>query len=372
MKIRNRIKGCGSVFINRIGVHFFPARKMQHISIEEAEKILSKHSLDPGSSPLWENKSWPLEYDLSIIVPVYNVEKYLDKCMQSVLNQRTTYRYQVIAVNDGSEDRSGALLDKYRDYEQLTVLTQKNRGLSGARNTGLRSARGRYIMFVDSDDYLAETAIQSLMDTAYRLDADIVQGGYYDIEGDSETVLGSIQYKDNDSVPPNGCVTGMAWGKVYKARLFENVCFPEGYWFEDTIVTGILTHLSTTIATVSNMVYFYRRNNAGITRTSTGKPKSIDTFYVQRCVLNARSQLGMHTDKAFYEHLLKMVVLCYKRTQREPEVVKKSMFIMLKDMLESARGTNDFAVSKQYQNLEKAIIRGEYGKYCVLCKFGLG
>ncbi len=370
MKISNKIKSGLAMFINKLGVHFIPSKKIQCFSIEEAERILTEHSLDCGLSPLWKKKIQSPEYDLSIIVPVYNVEKYLDKCMQSILNQKTTYQYQVIAIDDGSTDHSATLLNKYSMHSHVTIFTQANRGLSGARNSGLRIAQGRYIMFVDSDDYLCETAIQSLMDTAYRLDADIIQGGYYDIDGESEAILGSVKYKDLSSVPPNGYVSGMAWGKVYKSILFENVCFPEKYWFEDTIVTGLLTHLADTVATVSDMVYFYRRNNAGITRTSIGKPKSIDTFYVQRCVLNARNQLGLHTDRAFYEHLLKMVVLCYQRTQNEPEIVKKSIFVMLKNMLEAARDTNVFAVSKQYKNLEKAIIRGEYGKYCVICKFG--
>ena len=372
MKIPAAIKKCISVFVNRVGVHFAPSKKVQSISIEEAECVLSKHSPDPATYPLWENKTQPTEYDLSIIVPVWNVEKYLDKCMQSVLNQRTTYRYQVIAINDGSTDQSGMLLEKYKEYNHVTILVQTNRGLSGARNAGLRIAQGKYVMFVDSDDYIPETAVQSLMEAACRWNADIVQGGYYDIDGESETVLGSTQYKDDSSVPPNGCVAGMAWGKVYKAHLFETVCFPEKYWFEDTIVTGLLTHLANIVATVSDMVYFYRQNNTGITRTSTGKPKSIDTFYIQRCVLNARNQLGMHTDQAFYEHLLKMVVLSYQRTQKEPELIKKCLFIMFRNMLETARGTNEFNVSKRYRTLEKVIIRGEYNRYCILCKFGPG
>ena len=371
MRILKRIKRYIALFANSFVVHLIPSRKVQHISIEEAESNLSKHSPDPGTSPLWENKTQMQDYDLSIIVPVYNVERYLDRCMQSILGQKTTYRYQIIAVNDGSTDQSGTLLNRYDAYEHVTILTQDNKGLSGARNTGLRIARGRYVMFVDSDDYLTETAVQSLLDAAYEGNADLIQGGYYDIDGKTEAILKSTQYKDAFSVPPNGCVTGMAWGKVYKAYLFEKICFPEKYWFEDTIVTALLTHLANRVATVSDMVYFYRQNNAGITRTSIGKPKSVDAFYVQRCVLNARQTLGMKTDKAFYEHLLKMVVLCYQRTANEPESVKKSMFVLIQDMLKTARGTNTFTVGKRYRNLEKAVVQGEYGKYCLICKFGL-
>ena len=104
---------------------------------------------------------------------------------------------------------------------------------------------------------------------------------------------------------------------------------------------------------------------------SVGKPKSLDTFWIHRCVMDARKQMGMHTDKAFYEHLLRMVVLCYQRTQYEPEPVKKSLFALLKLLLEDARGTEQFFVAKRYRNLEKAILQGEYRKYCLICKVGL-
>lgn len=349
-----------------------PGKKLENLDCAKAEATLQSRSPDPGTSPLWQN-SFPIcDYDLSIIVPVYNTEKYLDRCMQSILNQKTTYRYQVIAVNDGSTDLSSALLAKYSIIDSVTVLTQSNQGASCARNAALRIVRGKYITFVDSDDYLSETAIQSLLETAYRLDADIVQGGYYYVDEKTEAIFRGIEYKDKPSVPPNGCIAGFVCGKVYKSYLFEKVCFPEGYWFEDTIITGLLTHLSKQIATISENVYFYRRNHISMTKISVGKPKSIDAFYIQRCVLNARNQLGMHTDKAFYEHLIKMVVLSYQRTQQEPQFIKKSLFIMLRSMLETARGTNAFNISKKYRVLEKAIIRGEYNKYCILCKFGPG
>lgn len=369
--MKKYMKKAAAVLVNRLGIHLVSSGKKETIPVEEALRILNNHSPDPGTSPLWKNRMEALEYDLSIVIPVYNVEKYLEKCMQSVLNQKTAYSYRVIAVNDGSTDRSGAILDRYKGSDLVTVISQQNRGLSGARNTGLRNGKGRYVMFLDSDDYLTENAVQTLMEAAYRQKADIVQGGYYDIDGNTESVLGCICYGEKASVPPNGVVSGMAWGKVYKAQLFENVCFPEGYWFEDTIVTGLLTHLAETIATVSDMVYYYRRNNSGITRMSVGKPKSLDTFWVHRCVLDARKELGMGTDKAFYEHLLRMMVLCHQRTQHEPEAVKRSLFVLLRALLEDARGTERFSVDKRYRNLEKAILRGEYGKYCLICKVGL-
>lgn len=365
------IKKIVSIFMNEIAVHLIPSQRNKVIPIEAAENILNRHSADPGTSALWENKIHEPLYDLTIIIPVYNVEKYLDKCMQSVMNQVTAYRYQVIVINDGSTDQSGSILEKYSDIEHVRIITQGNRGFSGARNTGLRNVQGRYVMFVDSDDFVTENAVQSLMETAYALDADIVQGGYFIVDGETEAILSEQRYKDAYSVPPNGVLAGMPWGKVYKANLFERACFPERYWFEDTVVTGIFTHLAANIATVSDVVYYYRKNTFGITRVSIGKPKSIDTFWIQRCVVKARKELGLSADKAFYEHMLRMTVLCYQRTQNEPEEVRRSMFALMKTLLEDVRGMNLFSVDKRYQKLEKAIIKGDYGKYSLICRFNL-
>ena len=365
------IKRIVSIFLNAIAIYFVPSQRSKAIPVEEAEDFLHRHSADPGTSALWENKICKPLYDLTIIIPVYNVEKYLEKCLQSVMNQVTEFRYQVIVINDGSTDQSGRILEKYSDIERIRIISQENCGLSGARNTGLRIAQGRYVMFVDSDDYLTQNAVQSLMETAYALDADIVQGGYFNVDGETDSILSEQRYKDAYTVPPNGVLAGMAWGKVYKAHLFERTCFPERYWFEDTVVTGIFTHLAASIATVSAMVYYYRKNIHGITRVSIGKPKCIDTFWVQRCVMKARKELGLSEDKAFYEHMLRMSVLCYQRTQNEPEVVRRSMFALMRTLLEDVRGTNLFSVDKRYKKLEKAILAEDYGKYSLICRFNL-
>ena len=304
---------------------------------------------------------------VSIIVPVYNVEKYLHRCMDSLRNQQTKYTYHVVAINDGSTDRSGDILATYSGWADLKVINQKNRGFSGARNTGLQEVLGRFVMFVDSDDYLSENAVESLLAAAYFRDADIVQGGYVRVTENEKKQFGGVKYCDASGVAPNGVLAGMAWGKVYKAELFSGICFPEGYWYEDSIITGIVTHLAARIATISDNVYFYRTNAMGITQTSRGKPKSIDTFYVLRSTLNARKQLGMKTDCAFYEHLLRIIPLCTQRTQNEPEQVQRAMFVLIKKMLQEQRGNSGFEVHDRYKKLERVILCGDFRKYRLLC-----
>lgn len=345
-----------------------PSRKIKMISAETAENILLTHSPDPDHSALC-NHVWPEpQYDLTIIVPVYNVEKYLKRCLNSILNQKTSYNFHVIAVDDGATDGSVQILEEYSENGKISVIHQRNGGLSKARNTGLLGVNGRYIMFVDSDDFLPENAVDALMDAADQYCADIVQGGYHDIDDATDAILRSVCYQAKCNAAPNGTLAGMAWGKVYRAGLFQHVQYPEGYWYEDTIVTGIITHLAKQIVTIPEMVYCYRQNPAGITRISQGNPKSLDTYWVHRSVMRDRKALGLVTDRAFYEHLLRMVALSFKRTEKLPYEVKTSLLVLWKEFLEQERKT-DFSMESRYRKLENAIMEGDYGKYSVLCRF---
>lgn len=117
--------------------------------------------------------------NLTVVVPVYNVEKYLSKCIDSILNQ-TLPVDEIILVDDGSKDKSGSIADDYaKKYNKVRVIHQKNGGLSAARNTGINSATMEYIAFVDSDDYIAPTMYEVLMESLKRNDADISIGGVW-------------------------------------------------------------------------------------------------------------------------------------------------------------------------------------------------
>ena len=365
--IKHAIKKILSLFANYI-VHFIPKSTKEALSVADAEAILESYSPDPKTSALWDNSETTGDLDLTIIIPVYNVEKYLSKCMESVLHQNTKYSYEVIVVNDCSPDNSLCILDKYKKFPQVKILNHStNRGISAARNTAVKEMRGKYVMFLDSDDFLSENAVESLMGAAYHIGADVVQGGYYKVEAITEKLLKSVDYRDCESVPQNGVIAGMPWGKVYKAQLFCRVCFPEGYWFEDTIVSTLITHLAKSIATISSIVYYYRQNPAGATSSSKKRPKSVDTFWVHRCTLGARKKVGLDTDEGFYEYLLRATTLSYRRTEALPETVKISMFVLFREMLQTSRKSH-FIVSKKYRNLEKAILDGDFKRYSFLCK----
>lgn len=127
---------------------------------------------------------------LSVIVPVYKVEPYLRRCVDSIRNQ--TYKnLQIILVDDGSPDRCGEICDAYAEIdERIIAVHQKNRGLSGARNTGLRYAKGEYVAFVDSDDWIAPTMYETLVRMIEKNDLDIARCGIIETDGnDGERVL---------------------------------------------------------------------------------------------------------------------------------------------------------------------------------------
>lgn len=369
--LKKIIKKACSFFANYILVYCIPRVEIQNITPAMAEELLEKHSPNPKTSTFWKNEiESSNELDLTIIVPVYNVEKYLEKCIESIVNQRTTYTYNLILINDASPDKSCDVINRFLCNSKVTVIHHStNQGVSAARNTGLQKMCGKYVMFVDSDDFLPDNAIQELLNAAYRLNADILQGGYQYIDGGiKEKKMGCLTYPYRESIPPNGVMAGMVCGKVYRSNLFYQVCFPEKYWYEDTIITAIISHLAKSIATIPSIVYYYRQNPSGQTKDSKGKPKSIDTFWVHRCVLEAREKLGLKVDVDFYEHLLRMVILSYRRTELEPKQVKICLLILFREMLQSVR-KDDFIVKQYYKNLEVAIMNLDYNRYSFLCKF---
>lgn len=264
------------------------------VTPEQARAYLESLHKNPRNSCICTNEAAENpEYDLQIIVPAYNVERYVAECLDSVLAQETGYRYIIKVVNDGSTDGTARILERYRDKKDVRIITQKNRGFSGARNAGLKRIEARYVMFLDSDDKLAPGAVEQLMRTAERTGADIV-------EGSSKKFCGRFTTKryvhaDLDNAPASA-LFGFAWGKIYKAGLFANVCFPEGYWFEDTLCALVVHPLAARISTTSHYVYCYRTNFKGISRTFRGNPKCIDSYYVCEQLLEDREALGLKTE----------------------------------------------------------------------------
>lgn len=173
---------------------------------------------------------------VSIVVPAYNTEKYIKRCVDSILNQ-TFKDFEIIIVNDGSTDNTSRIISGYID-DRVRCIDKKNGGVGSARNTGLQSAQGEYVTFVDSDDYINENYCSTLLHTIG--DADIAVAGrakYIDDQFVSAKVAEDVTYMQ--PVEALNCLMGgklctrPAWGKLYRRSLLENIRFTENHIFEE-------------------------------------------------------------------------------------------------------------------------------------------
>lgn len=220
---------------------------------------------------------------LSVIVPVYGVEKYLDRCVRSLVLQ--SYKnLEIILVDDGSPDGCPALCDAWaRKDERIRVIHQPNAGLSGARNSGLNAASGAYLTFVDGDDHIAPEMMERLMTVALASDCDMVQMGYMyeDAEGRREArKLEAASLEGREAVlegllgfragRENTCLLYFAWGKVYKKEIWDGLRFPVGMTYEDMAVMPEVCLRCRRAAVLSDCDYYYNTGSEGaITRRYT-------------------------------------------------------------------------------------------------------
>lgn len=296
----------------------------------ELEKVWPKPEPDEaGWKPLPETDP---EIDLSVIVPVHNAERYIKACVTSILNQESRYRIQLILVNDGSTDRTAELLTEYLDMPDVVVVDFHDGGSAGkARNEGLLHAKGKYLMFVDSDDMLCPQAVETLMETAQRENADVVQGGWQYM--DENGIHGHVQIYEEAVYTGRwraDCfdLPGMPWGKVYKRELFSKIRFPSNYTcFEDTIIHFLVFRSAGKIASIKENVYLWRKNSSGITSTNQGRPSAIQGYWIVEEMLDRDRLLGLPHDRLFAESLtMQLSNYCYANLRGLDETKKRDIF----------------------------------------------
>ncbi|MCR5753326.1 MAG: glycosyltransferase [Acetatifactor sp.] len=211
---------------------------------------------------------------ISIIVPVYNVEKYLKRCVESLINQ--TYReLEIILVDDGSKDDSGSICEEYaRKDNRIRVIHQRNGGLSCARNTGIENATGEYLLFVDSDDYISLKMCETLLNIIRQEEADIAicryrRFGQERFEGvsDGEHSVRTLTTMEalEALYGPDGEVFTVSWNKLYRRRVIGEIRFPVGKINEDEHTTYRFLTAARKIVFTSEVLYYYFRNSASIT-----------------------------------------------------------------------------------------------------------
>lgn len=215
---------------------------------------------------------------ISVIIPVYNTEKWLPKCMDSVLSQ-TYPNLEILLINDGSTDSSGSLCDSYaQKHPQIQAHHQTNQGLSATRNTGLDMASGEYIFFLDSDDYLEPSALELLYDSFKRNDADLVIGSYQTVDTSNqpltkedfsypstETIISEKEFWDFSI---HHVAATIACSKLYPKKIWDNLRFPVGKIHEDNAVIHSVVKQCKKIVCLNQVVLNYRSTPDSITTTS--------------------------------------------------------------------------------------------------------
>ncbi|MBP3847839.1 glycosyltransferase [bacterium] len=213
---------------------------------------------------------------ISVIIPIYNVEKYLRQCLDSVVNQ-TIKDIEIICVNDGSTDNSQAILNEYaKKDERFVVINQVNQGLSVARNNGLNSATGKYVAFIDSDDYLLNNNyFEKLYNACEKYNADIAVAGIIRGNNRSSKYIYKVEkeevtndYKDKlllCDVPDSNYV----WNKLYKREslLATGIIFPPGKLYEDLYYTHKVLYYMDRLVSVPDVAIFYRKRSDSIVKT---------------------------------------------------------------------------------------------------------
>lgn len=213
---------------------------------------------------------------ISVIVPVYKVEKYLEKCIESIIKQTHT-NLQIILVNDGSPDNCGKICDEYAKKDsRIEVIHKINGGLSDARNVGINRANGRYIGFVDSDDYVKEDMYEKLINLIKEYDADISICNLYDVIDGKEYVRnkdnGIHEYSRIDILKEillDKNIQSYAWNKLYKKELFDEIKYPIRKKYEDIGTTFYVFEKCNKIVVTSEPEYYYLKRSDSLVNNVT-------------------------------------------------------------------------------------------------------
>jgi len=271
---------------------------------------------------------------ISIIVPVYNVELYLEKCIESIINQTYT-NIEIILVDDGATDSSGNICDLYSKKDsRIKVIHKRNGGLSDARNVGIEKAVGQYLMFVDSDDYIDKTMCEKLYNALKKQKTDMAMCDIVSVDingnkvqhmnGKSPIIGNELNIDEifNKFSDRDYWYFVVAWNKLYHKKLFEKVRYPFGKIHEDEFVFHHLLDICKTVAIVPECLYHYvQRENSIVNSKKTIKSlDGAEAFFdrVRFALNNGRDKLAIIS----YKIGANRMISCYN-ISKESEINRK-------------------------------------------------
>lgn len=281
-----------------------------------------------------------MEPTLSIIVPVYNVEQYLSRCIDSILEQ-TFKDFELILINDGSTDKSGEICDKYQySDERIFVIHKKNNGLSSARNEGLNRAKGKFIMFIDSDDVLGtidtiQTNMEKLIHYNKKSFIQFPTLWLHKDTGKEKLIKQTNAIYDKNSIYNaffHQQITSTAWDKIYTRDIFQNIRYPIGLYFEDSYcIVDILKNVDNVI--ISNCGYYKYIIRKGSITQSKLTPKLIEDYFTTISRLMSLAKMHDDTDLYRVNTTLEMIdKLAYGKILISKETYSKFYSTILKFM----------------------------------------
>jgi len=339
-----------------------------YMDAKALEQLESLHKDAHGSCivPTIDNKQ---KYDLDIIVPCYNVESYIVKCIDSIISQKTKYDYRLILIDDGSKDKTGSLIDAYAGDPRVIIVHKENEGSAAARNKGLQLLNAKYVMFVDSDDMLAENAIDTLLELAYREHKAIINGNFVCIDAFDKLVRNNPNKLKEGVVNPKIEVPGFVWGKIFASELFQEICFPKGYGFEDTLFRQILCRITEECYITEKIVYKYRYHPGSISHKVNADERSIDSLFVYLQLHKDSKALGLSFELSDYEYLLEHIKYTAFRNKHLPIKAQKLIFTAWRYFLQEEM--NFHTEKPVYKELEQCLLSGSFWSYWVISIFYL-
>ena len=255
---------------------------------------------------------------LSIIIPVYRVEATLNRCIDSVLNQNLD-DFEVILVDDGSPDNCPMMCDEWAQKDhRIRVIHQENKGLSGARNSGIDIAQGDSITFVDSDDYIAENTYAPLIQILESDSTiDIIEYPVRDFDFDPPTVYTNM---DDYWYLGQAYLHTYAWNKIYRSPLFDNIRFPQGMVFEDANILPLILKKVRKVMTTNQGFYHYTANPEGITQKADGK--ALKMLLKPHAEIIRNSTRNDAAFQQYYMHVLNIQMDVFELTGEAPILPK--------------------------------------------------
>lgn len=340
-------------------------REYSNLSLTDARNLINKVYPHPDNGIEFVNPKIKDELDLSIVITVYNYAEKLEENIKTYLNQKTKYNYECIFVNDGSTDSSGCILEKFINDEKVKIINRKNGGAGAARNSGINIACGKYIMFIDCDDTINEFMVEKLLDRAYSNDADIVMCAHNLIKMSNGKVSSISQfiypdynllgYKNNDTIMN---YPGFPWGKIYKRELFDDVRYPENYWYEDTIIHFLIFTKSKNFSYFKEPLYNYYWHDANISPIVSGtrNMKVIDRYWLLKDIMKIYLDNNMPLDGRLYTLILKHVSsFYYNDIKLLDNNLVEALFILAKELVDEYKPEYKIRLPYALRQVEKAF-----------------